>query len=300
MKWLKRLLLFLVFLPLLTGLAFWGLKSHFPGESLAEWLRGEIGVRTGIPVDMSPVELEWSGIEVSELTVIRPPAWEPLPKGPLLVFNQLQIPFWTLFTRQILQFNAQSHEGMMQVETGLFNPRNLSISMEGIRLEQMPAAARFPYATLAGGLGMELQISNMQALQSRKTTFPEGRMEGILLDFRIRLLGLGLLLPELALSEIRLDEVRFDLSLGPMLNLKRVKLAGMLAGTISGTVQLNPKRLDASRVDLVVQLTPSAKLRKELESVASMLRPFQCGDTINVNVAGPLNRLPVPKRRNCG
>jgi hypothetical protein len=54
-----------------------------------------------------------------------------------------------------------------------------------------------------------------------------------------------------------------------------------------------------SLIDLNFELTPAASLKEEISSFSTMLRSFQCGETIKVNLKGSLNRLNFPTRNKC-
>ena len=52
MRFLKRLLLFIIGLLLIIVLVFWGFKENFPGKSIANALQLRLTTQTGIPVEI--------------------------------------------------------------------------------------------------------------------------------------------------------------------------------------------------------------------------------------------------------
>ena len=144
---------------------------------------------------------------------------------------------------------------------------------------------------------MSVHIRNFQELQ-QNGGFPEGSLRGKLHDTRIRISG-GSALLDLQFPELNQTEIFFDLKLGPVISLKDVQLKGSLEGTIEGTIRLNEKRPQMSLIDLNIELTPSPDLKVEISSFSTMLRSFQCGETIKVNLKGSLNRLNYPTRNKC-
>jgi hypothetical protein len=87
--------------------------------------------------------------------------------------------------------------------------------------------------------------------------------------------------------------------LGRSIHIKKIELQGSLEGIIEGTIQLNEKRPQMSLIDLNIQVTPSPALEKKISSFSTMLRSFQCGETIKINLKGALNRFNFPTRMKC-
>ena len=54
-----------------------------------------------------------------------------------------------------------------------------------------------------------------------------------------------------------------------------------------------------SSIDLNFLLTPSPDFKNELRRFSKVLLSFQCGETINFNLKGTLNRLNLPTRNKC-
>ena len=91
----------------------------------------------------------------------------------------------------------------------------------------------------------------------------------------------------------------FDLQLGPLIAVRKIQIKGSMEGMIEGTIRLNEKRPRMSLIDLNIELTPSPALKDEISNFVTMLRSFQCGETIKVNLKGTLNRINFPTRNKC-
>ena len=91
----------------------------------------------------------------------------------------------------------------------------------------------------------------------------------------------------------------FDLQLGPLIAVRKIQIKGSFDGMIEGTIRLNEKRPRMSLIDLNIELTPSPALKDEISNFGTLLRSFQCGETIKVNLKGTLNRINFPTRNKC-
>jgi len=192
---------------------------------------------------------------------------------------------------------GQVHEGAIKVSTDLLTQKMLDFSINGLQYERVPLFSLVPYAFVSGVLSLTAHIENFYDLQ-KQARFPEGSLKGKLNDAHIRISS-GTALMDLQLPELDLSEIYFNLQLGPLIHIKKIELQGSLAGTIDGTIQLNDKRPQMSLINLNMQLTPSPSLKKELSTYSTMLRTFQCGETIKINLKGSFNRLNFPTRNKC-
>jgi len=193
---------------------------------------------------------------------------------------------------------GQLHGGTIEVSTDLQSRKMLDISLAGVEIEQVPLIAALPYAFVSGSLSFSSQIENINALQNQQARFPEGKLKGRLSNAQIRIAG-GAALLNLQIPELDFSEVLFDVQFGPLIAIRKIQIKGSLDGTIEGTIRLNEKRPQMSLIDLNIELTPSADLKEEISSFSTMLRSFQCGETIKVNLKGSLNRLNFPTRNKC-
>ena len=298
MQFLKSLLLFIIGLLLIIVLAFWGFKENFPGKSIADALQLRLKTQTGIPVEIEALELGWLKVSTPEIA-LRTPEWlVATPDVRLLILENVETTFLPLITSGKAKILGQLHGGTIEASTDLQSWNMLDISLTGVKTEQVPLIAALPYAFVSGSLSFSSQIENIIALQNQKARFPEGKLKGRLSNAQIRIDG-GAALLNLQIPELEFSEVLFDLQFGPLIAVRKIKIKGSLEGTIEGTIRLNEKRPQMSLIDLNIELTPSPDLKVEINSFSTILRSFQCGETIKVNLKGSLNRLNYPTRNKC-
>jgi len=298
MRLLKRFVLLLTGSAMILGLVFWGFKQNFPGKTIADAVRIRLTAQTGIPFEIQDLELGWNKISTPEIA-LRTPKWlTGFPDLRLLVLENIEAPFASIITSGKVKMLGQVHEGAIKVSTDLLTQKMLDFSINGLQCERVPLFSLVPYAFVSGVLSLTAHIENFYDLQKKQVRFPEGILKGKLNDAHIRISG-GIALMDLQLPELDLSEVYFNLQLGPLIHIKKIELQGSLAGTIDGTIQLNDKRPQMSLIDLNMQLTPSPSLKKELSTYSTMLRTFQCGETIKINLKGSFNRLNFPTRNKC-
>ena len=298
MQFLKSLLLFIIGLLLIIVLAFWGFKENFPGKSIADALQLRLKTQTGIPVEIEALELGWLKVSTPEIA-LRTPEWlVATPDVRLLILENVETAFLPLITSGKAKILGQLHGGTIEASTDLQSWNMLDISLAGVKIEQVPLIAALPYAFVSGSLSFSSQIENIIALQNQKARFPEGKLKGRLSNAQIRIDG-GAALLNLQIPELEFSEVLFDLQFGPLIAVRKIKIKGSLEGTIEGTIRLNEKRPQMSLIDLNIELTPSPDLKVEINSFSTILRSFQCGETIKVNLKGSLNRLNYPTRNKC-
>ena len=282
---------------MILGLVFWGFKQNFPGKTIADAARIRLTAQTGIPFEIQDFELGWNKISTPEI-VLHTPKWlTGFPDLRLLVLENIEAPFASIITSGKVKILGQVHEGAIKVSTDLLTQKMLDLSINGLQCERVPLFSLVPYAFVSGVLSLTAHIENFYDLQ-KQARFPEGSLKGKLNNAHIRISG-GTALMDLQLPELDLSEVYFNLQLGPLIHIKKIELQGSLAGTIDGTIQLNDKRPQMSLIDLNMQLTPSPSLKKELSTYSTMLRTFQCGETIKINLKGSFNRLNFPTRNKC-
>ena len=297
-RFLKRLLLFIIGLLLIIVLAFWGFKVNFPGKSISNALQLRLTTQTGIPVEIEALELGWLKVSTPEIA-FRTPKWlSATPDVELLILENVEAPFVPFIISGKALILGKLHGGTIEVSTDLQSREILDISLVGVKLEQVPLIAALPYAFVSGSLALSSQIENINALQNQQVRFPEGNLKGRLSNSQIRISG-GAAILNLQIPELVFSEVLFDLQLGPLIAVRKIQIKGSLEGTIEGTIRLNEKRPLMSLIDLNIELTPSPDLKEEISSFSTMLRSFQCGETIKVNLRGSLNRLNFPTRNKC-
>ncbi|MDP6655635.1 MAG: type II secretion system protein GspN [SAR324 cluster bacterium] len=298
MPFLKSLLLFIIGLLLIIVLAFWGFKENFPGKSIADALQLRLITQTGIPVEIEALELGWLKVSTPEIALWTPEWLVATPDVRLLILENVETTFLPLITSGKAKILGQLHGGTIEASTDLQSWNMLDISLAGVKIEQVPLIAALPYAFVSGSLSFSSQIENINALQNQKARFPEGKLKGRLSNAQIRING-GAGLLNLQMPELEFSEVLFDLQFGPLIAVRKIQIKGSLEGTIEGTIRLNEKRPQMSLIDLNIELTPSPDLKVEINRFSTILRSFQCGETIKVNLKGSLNRLNYPTRNKC-
>ncbi len=298
MQFLNRLLLFIIGLLLIIVLAFWGFKENFPGKSIADALQLRLTTQTGIPVEIEALELGWLKVSTPEIALWTPEWLVATPDVRLIILENVETTFLPLITSGKAKILGQLHGGTIEASTDLQSRNILDISLAGVKIEQVPLIAALPYAFVSGSLSFSSQIENINALQNQKAHFPEGKLKGRLSNAQIRIDG-GAALLNLQMPELNFSEVLFDLQFGPLIAVRKIQIKGSMEGTIEGTIRLNEKRPQMSLIDLNIELTPSPDLKVEINSFSTILRSFQCGETIKVNLKGSLNRLNYPTRNKC-
>ena len=298
MRIIKHFSFLLVGMAVILVLAFWGFKQNFPGKSIADAVRFRLTSQTGIPFEIQDIELGWSKIRTSEI-VLRTPKWlAGIPDIRLLIFENLEVPFFSIITSGKAKVHGQVHEGSFRISTELLTQKILDLSIDSIQIERVPLFSLVPYTFISGLLSLSAHIENINGLQQQKAKFPEGTIKGNLKNARIRIPG-GTALLDIQLPELVLSEIQFEVQLGRLIHIKKIYLQGSLEGIIEGTIQLNEKHPQMSLIDLNIQVTPSAALKKGISSFSTMLSTFQCGETIKINLKGALNRFNFPTRMKC-
>ena len=298
MQFLKRFVLFMFGLVLILVLAFWGFKQNFPGKSIADSVEASFINQTGIPVEIDAFELGWLKFGTPEISLLTPKWLKGTPDIRLLILKNVEAPFIPIITTGKAKILGQLHGGTIEVQTNLLSQNVIDLTLEKVKIEQVPLIAAVPYAFVSGSLSLSAQIINIIALQKQQSPFPEGSVRGQFSNLEIRIPG-GSALFNLQLPELELEEILFDLQLGPSIAINNIQIKGALEGTIDGTIQLNEKRPKMSLVNLNFELTPSSSLKKEISGFSTLLSSFQCGETIKVNLKGSLNRLNFPTRNKC-
>ena len=298
MRILKRLLALLMGLMLIALLLFWGFKENFPGKSISNALQLRLTTETGIPFEVEALELWWLKLFTPEIA-LRTPEWLlETPDARQLILENVELPFLPLIISDKVLIHGEIHGGTVEVFTDLLSWEMLDISLAGVKLERIPLVAALSYASVSGSLDMSSQIENFNALQNQQDRFPEGNLLVRLSNSHIRFSGGGSMF-NLPIPGLDFSEVLFDLQLGPLITVRKIQMKGSLEGTIEGTIRFNEKRPLMSQIDLNIEVTPSPELIDEIRSLSNMLRSFQCGETIKVNLKGSLNRLKFPTRNKC-
>jgi type II secretion system protein N len=212
------------------------------------------------------------------------------------VLESLELPYWPLLVSQQVQVSLRSHGGEVQASAKL-DGSVVDLQMSGVELGRMPLSAVAPWGTVAGTLSFEGNLVEPLLWQQTPPQIPQGDFSGSLRDVRIQFKAATLEQLGVALPELTLDEVGFKGTIGSNLTAD-VQFKGMLTGTLSGWVRLNPDRPQNSLLNLRVKLNLNPKLRQQLGSVALLLRGFQCGTTVSLKIEGTVAQ-PLTKKGEC-
>ncbi|MDP7157516.1 MAG: type II secretion system protein GspN [SAR324 cluster bacterium] len=273
-----------------------GLGVGFPERQLAETLARHLQAQTGIPVEISSVQLGWSRITLPEVAFRTPPAWSEAPSVRLLVLESLELSYWPLLVSWQAQLSLRSHGGEMQVSAKL-DGSAVDLQMTGVELGRMPLSSVAPWGTVAGILSFAGNLVEPLLLQQTPPQIPQGDFSGSLRDVRIQFKAATLEQLGVTLPGLTLDEVGFKGTIGSNLTAD-VQFKGMLTGTLSGWMRLNPARPQNSLLNLRVQLNLNPELRQQLGSAALLLRGFQCGTTVSLKIEGTVAQ-PLTKKGEC-
>ena len=298
MNFFKRFLLFLLGLLVIILIAFWGFKSNFPGKSISNALQLRLTNQIGITFEIEALELEWTKFRSPKITLKTPESFDKTADGEIFVLENVNVPFLPLIVSRTMLIIANFHGGTIEAYANLQSQKIIAVSANGVKIENLPLVSKFPYAIISGTLDFSSKMENLYLHPNEKSKSPKGILKGKLRNSQIRIPG-GTSMLNLKLPDIDFSEIDFDLQIGPLITIKEIKTKGSLEGTIGGTIKVSSKDLILSLIDLKIELLPSPKLREEISSFRNMLRSFQCGETIKINLKGSLNRLNFPTRGKC-
>lgn len=275
-----------------------GLQYSFPGATIARFAEQQLAAM-GIQTNISPVELQdIRGVHIESTTFLAPPA---LPVSTLFQVEDIELALFPDILSQDLHLAAKAYGGEINAELAAVNPQSVEFSIDQMRLDHIPALGLIPYATLQGRLSTEGVVNNLQQLQNRQAAFPKGELSLILKNVllypnkeNLDKIGLGLDLPPLSFSEIKVD---VEHSNGVVI--RQIQLTGTLSGTIAGKIQLNQRSPVKSRVQLQIQVTLDKEFEQSLGVMGRLLGAYKCDDLINIEAIGTMRGFSSVKRRQC-
>lgn len=319
-KWLRNGLLLLIFLVLGIGLFMLGFQHSFPGQVIAQYLEQQITARIPIQVKIEP--LVWRNlhrvgservavlappsVSLSHLFVVENIELELLPR--LAQLPGLQLEQWIEFPveqlknalEQDIDLHGQAYGGEIYGTLNYAARKNARLLIRDMSLDHIPALHLFPYALLKGSVWLQGSIRNLQELQSGKSQIPKGKVIAKLQNIQIQPKNLAQLIPGgLDLPTLSFPEIQLEVDYDKFLTIRKLQLKGSLEGTIEGKIFLNPRDLLASRVQLHLQLKLSKKLEQALGPMTLLLQGMQCGDVMDFDLSGTLERLQPPRKRAC-
>ena len=304
--WFRNGLFLIVFLLLGSLFLLLGLQYNFPGHAVATYAEQQFAAHTPFQLRIAP--LQWKNPKnlVSDRVVVLAPPTIPL--SHLFVLENLQLDFlpslpW-IDPRKILmpdlQAQAQAYGGRILATVNLLKRENVKLAIKKMTLDHIPALLLIPYIELKGLLWLDASIDNLQELQRGESILPKGKIIAKLENTRIIAKNLQELIPGgLTLPELTFPEILLELDYNSSLIIHHIRLTGALEGTIDGKIFLNQRDLPASRVQLRLKLKLSEKTEREFGPLALFFRGFKCGDLMDFDLSGTLERLNPPTKRAC-
>jgi len=273
-----------------------GFQQNFPGKALSDAVQQELESQTGFPIQITPVRLAWDHIEIPEVAFFSPEWMTELPRTRLFVIEQIKLSYLPLLLGKPLQLHANIHEGEFLLSTNIRKPQSLKFSLKNLDLKRMPLSSVLPYAIPSGIFSFEGEIPkiNMDMTQIQKGSF-SGDLKNFQIKWKPQEEPLsGLKLPDLALSRVHLQA-----RMGNIVEIDELKLEGDLQGTLDGKIRVSPKQIQNSQVLLHTKFQVAPKILAELGAMKLLLKGFQCGETLDMQISGTLSQLKTPKRGSC-
>jgi len=294
----KRFAFSLLFFLIIFFIAFWGFKNNFPGKLLSRVIQLHITKQTGITFEIKDLELGWRKISSPKILIHLPRWLSGKTERSIIIFEEIESPFSSFFTSGKLIINGKTHGGEIRFSTEAFFQKNIEFSIEGVKLEKIPITDSTPQAFVSGELSFSAKLKNFEALKKQNKWIPDGYIKGKLMNSKINFSGNAIFF-EFQLPELNFSEIFFDLQTGTLISINKIELKGSLDGIINGSIKPNINRPKMSLVDLNLELIPSSIILEKFKSFTPMLLPIQCGDKINVNIKGYLNRINFPTKNKC-
>ena len=267
--------------------AFWiGFVNHFPGAALSRYLERNLNRDPRYFASIAPAELKWNRLVIPQIRVDGGPGGTP---KFLVAFNDIEIP---------LSFNVLSGATVRTTIGGFgslelfwpWEPGAVRVSGRDIRLEAIPALAQLPAKRINGRLEFDGEFT------PTGSGLPAGSLRGRLKEVEIG----GVPILGLEIGRTRLDEARFQLSLGRVIQLETLTLQGDVQGQITGSITPRVNRLQASLLNLQVDLAIAPQWIEQLESLGPIVESFLEEGRLRGNLRGTVGK-PIfrkPRSRN--
>ena len=294
----KRLIFFISSFLLIFFIAFWGFKNNFPSKSIAHFLQSNITKQVGFPIEINDLELEWQKISTNRISIFLPKWLASHNQKPIFVIENVELPFFSIFTTGKIILIGRVHDGRIKISNDIFSKKDMELSLDGLKLQKIPFLDSYPYGKLSGNLNFSAKIVNLNDLRNEQLFFPKGQVTGKIIDSKIIFSG-GSTFLEFQFPELDFSEIFFDFAIGDLITIKKLELKGSLEGKIDGSIQLDKERPALSKVNINLTILPSPIIKEKIRSLTPILNPFQCKDTIKVNIKGTIRRIKIPTRNKC-
>ena len=270
--------------------AYWiGFLTHFPGAALSGHLEGLVNRDPIISVRIAPAELHWNRITIPDIRV------DGLVEGHpafLAAFRETEIPLsWDLF-------------GGFSLRTGFAPSGDLELfwpwrsgttrfSGRNIRLETIPAVSLVrPAFKKPGGRTVAAPPFSAERVLGRLEFDGEAAVkDGLIAEGQVRgqFTGVeigGVNVLGMTIDATKISEARFQIGLGPILRVQSFTLEGDFQGTIGGSVTPRPNRLDASGLDIQLDIAVRPEWTQQLGPLAPLLDSFLDSGRLNGTLRG--------------
>ena len=294
----KRLIFFIFSFLLIFFIAFWGFKNNFPSKSIAHYLQSNITKQIGFPIEINDLELEWQKISTDRISIFLPKWLTSNNQKPIFVVENIELFFLSIFTTGKIILSGEIHDGKIKISNDIFSKKDMELSLDGLKLQKIPFLDSYPYGKLSGNLKFSANIINLKDLRNEKLFFPKGQVSGKIIDSKIIFSG-GSTSLDFQFPELDFSEIFFDFEIGNLITIKRLELKGLLEGNIDGSIQLDKARPPLSKVNINLTILPSPIIKEQMQSLTPILNPFQCKDTIKVNIKGTISRIKFPTKNKC-
>lgn len=276
---LAAVLLFLV--------VFWaGLVRHFPGEALGRYLEARLSTDPRVQVELEPVRLGWTGVRVQRARVRGRVRGEAVP---VVAFHDLEIPLSFSLLQGLSLYGALGRSGSLEVYWP-WRGGPLQLEGRGVRLEDVPALALVRPARVRGSLSLS---GTLDPAAARSGGLPEGRLRGTAQGVQV---GRAEIMGQ-SLPTTRLEEVRFRVGLGEVIELRELNLRGDVQGTVTGTLRPRLSAPRRSPIDLEVALAMRPGWVQQFGSFAPIVESFLRGGRLEATLGGTLARPTMRRAR---
>jgi type II secretion system protein N len=236
-----RLLRILGVIVLFSAVFWLGLLYSFPGAALSSYLEARLSAETGQSVTLQPASLRWYGLNVPQVRIAG------LGGDPrvAVVLKEVRVPLVPRLWRG-MPVSAELGSG----ELSVFLPwgdGQMTFSLQAAQLEALPelqALAGFPLRGLVRAAGQVQRRAGQPP--APRGQLPEGSVAGEITGLTVE--GLDVLSQKV--PAVKLDVIRFDLTLGQRIELRALTFEGDVRGNIEGQVLPNLRRPNQSRLQL--------------------------------------------------
>lgn len=259
--------------------AFWtGFVTHFPGVALSRSLERMVNRDPRIAVRIAPAELHWNRVSIPEIRVDGVVDGNP---ALLAAFRESEIPLsFSLFSGFSLR-STLAPSGDLTLAWP-WHDGTASVSGRGIRLETIPAVALIRPPPKKAGKASPARSDTFTAERVQGRLEFDGEMtmkDGVVADgqLRGRFDGLeiaGASVAGFGVATTQISDVRFQIALGPVIRVQTFTIEGDFQGTLGGSVTPRFNHIEASPLDIQVDLAVRPEWVQQSGPMAPLLNSF--------------------------